>query len=329
MAGQIGALFKEVSTSTTEYASVVEVPDGSLSVANGIATIDMSGGSGHGVGSVTQHSDINSAGSGDIITVNERIKISNITITAATNLDTIRNLLTTFNGSNQLVLLNGTGQLPTLDGANLTGLVKPSDVGVVFLSPTGDASGLTNIPEDTSKADKGANSDITSLSGLTTALSTSQGGTGTTSSANTANGIVVLNGLGELPVLDGSNLTGLSKNPQRVHNVINSTTVVVSDFDENTIFTTDNANIDVVFTLPPANDVIGKSVRFVKTQDLRKIQILASGTDTIGTSVPGGTFTEDSTESPADCTVTSIGGGRYLVRADGVWLTDLNQFSGT
>jgi len=58
------------------------------------------------------------------------------------------------------------------------------------------------------KAAKGANSDITSLSGLTTPLSTAQGGTGKTANANAANGVVVNDANGYL-VGDGRNLTNL------------------------------------------------------------------------------------------------------------------------
>jgi hypothetical protein len=50
------------------------------------------------------------------------------------------------------------------------------------------------------KAAKGANSDITSLSGLTTALSVAQGGTGSTTSAG------ALSNLGGLPVAGASGL---------------------------------------------------------------------------------------------------------------------------
>lgn len=89
-------------------------------------------------------------------------------------------------------------------------------------------TGLANIPSGagvipkanlTSVAQKGANTDITSLSGLTTPLSTAQGGTGSTANANAANGVVVLDGSGKLP---SSALTGLfgsweSKNNNTVY----------------------------------------------------------------------------------------------------------------
>jgi len=67
------------------------------------------------------------------------------------------------------------------------------------------------IPKEnlTSVAQKGANSDITSLSGLTTALSTAQGGTGSTANANAASGVVVLNASSQLPAVSGALLTNL------------------------------------------------------------------------------------------------------------------------
>lgn len=60
------------------------------------------------------------------------------------------------------------------------------------------------------KISAGANSSITSLTGLSTPLSTSQGGTGSVSSANTANGIVILNSSGAIPAMSGINLTNIS-----------------------------------------------------------------------------------------------------------------------
>jgi hypothetical protein len=59
-------------------------------------------------------------------------------------------------------------------------------------------------------ASSGANSDITSLSGLTTALSAVQGGTGSSNPVNGASGVVVLDSSSRLPPVNGSQLTGLS-----------------------------------------------------------------------------------------------------------------------
>lgn len=63
------------------------------------------------------------------------------------------------------------------------------------------------------KATKGANSDITSLSGLTTPLSRAQGGLASTVANNVANGPVFLNASAQLPAVDGSLLTGISTTP--------------------------------------------------------------------------------------------------------------------
>ncbi len=63
------------------------------------------------------------------------------------------------------------------------------------------------------KASKGANSDITSLSGLTTPLSRAQGGLASTAANNVANGPVFLNASAQLPAVDGSLLTGISTIP--------------------------------------------------------------------------------------------------------------------
>ena len=86
-----------------------------------------------------------------------------------------------------------------VSGAKLTTLTAvPSGAGVI------PAANLTSV------AQKGANSDITSLSGITTPLSVAQGGTGATAAANTANGVVVLDGSTKLPAVDGSNLTSVT-----------------------------------------------------------------------------------------------------------------------
>ena len=61
------------------------------------------------------------------------------------------------------------------------------------------------------KANKGANSDITSLSGLTTPLSRAQGGLASTVANNAASGPVFLDASSKLPAVDGSQLTGILK----------------------------------------------------------------------------------------------------------------------
>jgi len=90
-------------------------------------------------------------------------------------------------------------KISSVSGSKLTELANiPSGSGVI------PAANLTSV------AQKGANTDITSLSGLTTALSTAQGGTGSTANANAANGVVVLDASSKLPAVDGSQLTGIT-----------------------------------------------------------------------------------------------------------------------
>lgn len=83
-------------------------------------------------------------------------------------------------------------------------------------------------------AENGANSSITSLSGLTTPLSSAQGGTGSTASlgtaaflnvGTTASSVVQLDGSAKLPAVDGSQLTNLPAAP--VTSVAGRTGVVV------------------------------------------------------------------------------------------------------
>lgn len=89
-----------------------------------------------------------------------------------------------------------------IDGSKLTGLAN-----IV------SGAGVIPVANLTSVAQKGANSDITSLTGLTTPLSVAQGGTGATAAVNTANGVVVLNASAQLPAVSGALLTGLSAVP--------------------------------------------------------------------------------------------------------------------
>ena len=80
------------------------------------------------------------------------------------------------------------------------------------------------VPGQKSLAKKGANSDITSLSGLTTALSISQGGTGSTTAAGARTNLGLVDGSGLIPVSIGgtgaktaadarSNIGALSSTP--------------------------------------------------------------------------------------------------------------------
>jgi len=83
--------------------------------------------------------------------------------------------------------------------------------GAKFISLASTPSGAGVIPAAnlTSVAQKGANSDITSITGLTTALTVAQGGTGSTAAANAASGVVVLDASSKLPAVDGSALTAV------------------------------------------------------------------------------------------------------------------------
>jgi hypothetical protein len=111
-----------------------------------------------------------------------------------------------------------------IDSGTCTGIVA-ADItdGVITNAKISDVSGakftnLASIPAGagsipavniTGKANSGANSDITSLTGLTTALSTAQGGTGATANANAASGVVILDASSKLPAVDGSQLTSV------------------------------------------------------------------------------------------------------------------------
>lgn len=95
------------------------------------------------------------------------------------------------------------------------------------VSPTQNSHLTTKNYVDSTKAVKGANSDITSLSALTTPLSISQGGTGastqseartnlglgnasTLTAGTSANNLVQLDSSGYLPAVDGRNLINLN-----------------------------------------------------------------------------------------------------------------------
>lgn len=70
-------------------------------------------------------------------------------------------------------------------------------------------SGSVSIPvaNVSGVATSGANSNITSLTGLSTPLTTGQGGTGASANANAPSGVVVLNGSSQLPASSGALLT--------------------------------------------------------------------------------------------------------------------------
>jgi hypothetical protein len=146
-----------------------------------------------------------------------------------------------------------------VDLATITGIVNAeiatnaqiADTKLAQISTAGVVSGaaltaLTSVPGGagvipaanlTSVAQKGANSDITSLSGLTTPLSIAQGGTGAATAANartalglgtaavldvgtTANKVVQLDGSAKLPAVDGSQLTGITVGVNTANSVV-------------------------------------------------------------------------------------------------------------
>jgi len=123
-----------------------------------------------------------------------------------TNNQTIQGNLTVGNGAGTMVFDASVGTL-TLDTGSLTVLNTITSSGVIqgaqlrvgtgagnaTLSPTGlTASRAITFPDkDITVAGAGANTDITSLTGLTTALSTSQGGTGVTGASTGTGGVVL------------------------------------------------------------------------------------------------------------------------------------------
>jgi len=107
-------------------------------------------------------------------------------------------------------------------GGNLYNFVPNSST---YLTPSTDVTMGGETPTDSliptqkavsifvnafSYATAGANSNITSLTGLTTPLTTAQGGTGTAANANTANGALILNSSGQIPSgISGQLLSGV------------------------------------------------------------------------------------------------------------------------
>lgn len=156
--------------------------------------------------------------------INNQLTVNNITTQVGNNL-TIKThgpsgtTLATFDGSSvafkKISSVEDTSMVNGLNaeyirGTTLDGLLK-ADGSVPF---TGTVSGQpptlnTHLATkgyvdsvDLTKASKGVNSDITSLSGLTTPLSVAQGGTGGTTALGTAAYVDTGTGAGDVPILD-------------------------------------------------------------------------------------------------------------------------------
>ena len=326
---QNGMFWREASedNSAFRFATNIVVPDGAISYDPITETItnDQSGGSGHGVGSVTQHNDMVTApDSGVGITLAERTKLGFVGVTGAIDLDQATLQGNVFNGASQLVQNLSDGKLPALDGTNLTGLIPTAAIGFTVLAPDGNGSSLTDLPQHPNSADNGANSNITSLSGLTTPLSCTQGGSGSSAECNDPNGAVILDNLGAYPALDGTNITNVLHS-KVVENKTADYTILAAEMDVK-YFTTVGVLLDIQFTLPLSNNVAGKSVLIQKSTTFQ-ILIQASGNDVIMDTIEGGTILSDSAENWNFIWLIALGNGRWVFTANGVWLTDANQFA--
>lgn len=116
----------------------------------------------------------------------------------------------------KLHLLIDSGTVTAIETADISDAqitnAKINDVsGAKFTNLSSIPSGAGVIPAAnvTSVAQKGANTDITSLAGLTTLLSRSQGGLASNVANNDASGVVFLDANSKLPAVDGSQLTNL------------------------------------------------------------------------------------------------------------------------
>ncbi len=147
-------------------------------VSDGIITINPNG-------DITANAFV---GDGSQLTNLAHTQISGLGTAATLNVGT---------SANQLVQLNGSGALPAVDGSQLTGVTTSLPSNYVFTTTAdvtanafiGDGSQLTNLAH-------------TQISGLGTAATLNAG--------TSANQLVQLDGSGALPVVDGSQLTGVT-----------------------------------------------------------------------------------------------------------------------
>ncbi len=104
----------------------------------------------------------------------------------------------------------GAGAVTGILKANGSGTVSAATAGTDYEVPVTFSTGLTR---STNTVTVNTSQNISTLSNLTTnGIVTTSGGTGALSitGTNAANGLVLLNGTGKLPVLDGSNLTNVT-----------------------------------------------------------------------------------------------------------------------
>ena len=172
---------------------------------------------------VTDLSDVSSAGSGQIITSTERSNISTNTSNISTNTSNI--------STNTSNISTNTSNIST-NTSNIS--TNTSNIS------TNTSNISTNTSTLTEKAGNGENSDITSLTGLTTALSVGQGGTGATTF--TAGRVLIGNGTSAFTTDSGftysNNKLGIdgtitSNTKDIISNASSATTLLIGDVNGN------------------------------------------------------------------------------------------------
>ncbi len=232
--------------------------------------------------------------------------------------------------ANKIVQLDGTGKLPAIDGSQLTnlpvgtetdptvkainGLVKSNGTvvsaataGTDYLTPTGNASGLTGIT-----AAQIPNLDAAKIT--TGTLSTARIDVGTT-----ANKIVQLDATGKLPAVDGSQLTNLPLGTETdptvkaINGLVksNGTTIgtVVSGTDIKTINATSllgSGNITVVAT---ETDPAVKAINGLVKSNGTTISAATEGTDYLAPNGNGSALTSLDATNISSGTLAIANGG--------------------
>ena len=228
-------------------------------------------------------------------------------------------------GANNVVQLNGSAQLPVLDGSNLTGVTSDlsgasiDDLGDVTITTatngdglvyngtawvnsaladvatSGAYSDLSGTPTLASVATSGAYSDLSGTPTLGTAAALDVG-TG-------ANNVVQLNGSGQLPAVDGSNLTG-----------------VVSDISGASV----GDLSDVTITSAANGDALVYNGAAWVDQALATVATTGAYADLSGTPTLGTASAEDVGTATGDVVqLEDVGGSPGLPAVDGSQLTGL------